>query len=116
MSACLPGTGELTVVRKDRGWAVTLAEDILHLLRLRPEGMSDSELTQTTGKLHQQINQRCRALAAQGVLVRESVDGVIRNRLAAAAEIRRTPAPVPATSGDGRDWFWEGNIQSALCT
>jgi len=93
---------------------MTLADDILHLLRLRPEGMSDAELTQATGKLHQQINQRCRALAAQGVIVRGPVDGLIRNRLFAASVVRGSAA-LPVGSADGRDWFWEGNVQSALC-
>jgi hypothetical protein len=95
---------------------MTMADDILHLLRLRPGGMTDAELAQATGKIHQQINQRCRALAKQGVLVREPIGGIIRNRLhiaTAAPQLATTSAAI-AHAGD-RDWFWEGNVQAALC-
>ena len=92
---------------------VTLADDIVHLLRLRPEGMSDGELAQATGKVHQQINQRCRDLASQGLLARDVVGGVIRNRLLASVSVGQ--APTVAEPDGGRDWFWEGNIQSAVC-
>jgi hypothetical protein len=95
---------------------MTLAEDIVHLLRLRPEGMTDAELAQATGKLHQQINQRCRALVIKGELTRRTLGGVIRNQLMS------TPAPaavIPAVHSAvtaEREWFWEGNVQAMLCT
>jgi len=47
--------------------------------------MTDSELAVATGKLHQQVNQRCHALWGEGVLTREVVDGAIRNRLVEGA-------------------------------
>jgi hypothetical protein len=93
---------------------MVLAEDIVHLLRLRPEGMSDGELSRATGTVHQRINQCCRALADQGVLVRESVGGLIHNRLAGQAPL--TTAPKPREEPSDRDWFWEGSVQSALCS
>ncbi len=89
---------------------MTLAEDIVAILRMRPGGASDAELARATGKLHQQVNQRCRALAAEGVLRRDDSTGVILNRLVESREKEPEPAPDhPA------DWFWEGNVQASLC-
>lgn len=96
---------------------MTVADDILHLLRLRPEGMSDAELAQATGKLHQHINQTCRGLEQRGVLIRESVGGLIRNRLAdGAGHVAAPDIPAPPAFDADRPWYWEGNVQSALCT
>lgn len=93
---------------------MAITDDILHLLRLRPDGMSDAELARATGKVHQQINQRCRALAQQGVLVRELTGGVIRNRLSAGTVVPAGTRPAAAWADD-QDWFWEGNVQAAVC-
>jgi hypothetical protein len=91
---------------------MVLAEDIVQLLQQRPEGMSDGELAQATGTVHQRINQCCRTLADKGVLVREPVGGVIHNRLPGQA----APVPRPREVATDREWFWEGIVQAALCS
>jgi hypothetical protein len=90
---------------------MVLADEIVQLLQQRPEGMSDGELSQATGTVHQRVNQCCRALANQGVLVREPVGWVIHNRLTGQA----APVPRPREEATAREWFWEGNVQAALC-
>ncbi|RLP88628.1 hypothetical protein EAD89_16450 [Micromonospora sp. BL4] len=98
---------------------MTIAEDIVELLRQNPNGLSDAELAKRTGKLHQQVNQRCRTLAEQGRLVRDDSAGVIVNRIGAGATDSAVcdPGPAAAASLDAtREWFWEGNVQARLCS
>jgi len=92
---------------------MTLVDEILHLLRLRPGGMTDAELARATGKVHQQINQYCRRMALNGLLVRDSSGGVIVNRLPDTQTPRTAPRPRPASTAE-REWYWEGNVQAAL--
>ncbi|MFE9188865.1 hypothetical protein ACFYL6_04565 [Micromonospora sp. NPDC007208] len=96
---------------------MTLIDDILVRLRARPGGMTDAELAHATGKLHQQINQRCRQMQAAGVIVRDRSGAVIVNRVAeAGVPVPQQPAAASAlVSAAGRDWSWEGNVQAALC-
>jgi DNA-binding IclR family transcriptional regulator len=96
---------------------MTLIDDILVSLRARPGGMTDAELAHATGKLHQQINQRCRQMEAAGVIVRDRNGAVIVNRVAdTGVPVPRQSAAAPAlVSAAGRAWSWEGNVQAALC-
>ncbi|WP_319462716.1 hypothetical protein [Micromonospora sp. RTP1Z1] len=99
---------------------MTIAEDIVGLLRQNPSGLTDAELARLTGKLHQQINQRCRVLAEQGWLVRDATPGVIVNRIitgpADTVVPDAGPAPASYPSDAAREWFWEGNVQARLCS
>jgi hypothetical protein len=92
-------------------------DNILLKLDARPGGMTDAELAQGTGKLHQQINQRCRQMAAAGLISRDRTGGVIVNRIAAGGQQgSRQPAAASAqVSAAGRAWSWEGNVQATLC-
>jgi Holliday junction resolvase-like predicted endonuclease len=108
---------------------MTVAEDIMRLLRDNPEGLSDGIIAQRLGKIHQQIQQTCVRLAQQGGLVRDTKTSPITNRLAPASQqvpsvgagkaagsktalaagVRAEVATSPS-----REWFWEGNVQSAV--
>lgn len=75
---------------------MTLIDDILVRLQARPGGMTDAELAQATGKLHQQIKLRCRQMEAEGVIVRDRSGAVIVNRVAdAGVPVPRPPAATP---------------------
>jgi len=77
--------------------------------------MTDAELATRLAKRHQHINQTCRLLADQGLIVRDSAYGRIVNRL-------RSDAPLPVRearaepSTTASEWAWEGNIQSCIAT
>ena len=49
---------------------MTVADRVLHALRGSSAGISDAELARLLGKGHQHINQTCRTLADQGLIVR----------------------------------------------
>ncbi len=95
---------------------MTISDDVLALVRAHPDGLTDAEIARRLGKLHQQVNTRCRHLAEAGVIVRDRRGGVIVNRIVDSAEVpsRRaaaTPAPKGSAMDDPR---WEGNVQAAL--
>ncbi len=104
---------------------MTIREDVLRLLRSTPEGMTDAELARRLGKLHQQVNQRCRQLATEGLLVRDSSASPIVNRLQhgvaappdppplAVSPAHEMPSPQPLATAQV-EWSWEGNVQSAI--
>jgi hypothetical protein len=96
---------------------MTVADHVLQALRNTSAAMSDAELADLLGKGHQHINQTCRALANQGLIVRDSSLGSITNRLTTVAPPRagdRLSVPSPAAPVD--DWAWEGNVQSGVVT
>ena len=97
---------------------MTVANQVLEALRSSPAGMTDAELARLLGKRHQHINQICRALADQGLIVRDSSLGSISNRLATVAPQRASDRPtVPIPAGPVDDgWAWEGNVQSGVVT
>lgn len=90
---------------------MTIRDDILRLLRENPEGLSDAELATRLGKLHQQVNQRCRQLAREGHVRRDDGFGTIRNRLASMPATKPVPAQHACTRDDPR---WEGNVQETI--
>lgn len=95
---------------------MTIADDVLALVRTHPDGLTDAQIARQLGKLHQQVNKRCRHLAETGVIVRDRRAGVIVNRPVDGAEVPRsraatTPAPKGFAMDDPR---WEGNVQAAL--
>jgi hypothetical protein len=96
---------------------MTVADQVLEALRSSPAGMSDAELAALLGKRHQHINQTCRTMADQGLIVRDSSLGSITNRLATDARPRASDRPtVPPPAGPADDWAWEGNVQSGVAT
>jgi len=97
---------------------MTVANQVLETLRSKLAGMTDAELARLLGKRHQHINQTCRTLADQGLIVRDNSLGSITNRLATVAPSRasdRPTVPLPAGPVDD-DWAWEGNVQSGVVT
>lgn len=96
---------------------MTVADQVLQALHSSSAGMSDAELAGLLGKGHQHINQTCRILANQGLIVRGSSLGSITNRLATVAPLRANDRPtVPPPAGPVDDWAWEGNVQSGVVT
>ena len=115
---------------------MTVADDVLALLSGQPAGMSDAEIAHRLGRAHAHINQECRRLAAQGLVIRDRGAGTIVNRLATgAATVKIAPVPDRAVSrnADGmspalrdrqvrnpqrhpelRDPGWEGDVQAAV--
>ncbi|WP_343966471.1 hypothetical protein [Kribbella koreensis] len=82
--------------------------------------MTDAQLAEALGKLHQQINSRCRQLAAGGVIVRDSASGTIVNRLVQPEGNAQSPTNPPApvvrevVVSTGRTWPDEAAVQGAL--
>lgn len=82
--------------------------------------MTDAQLAKALGKLHQQINSRCRQLAAEGAIVRDSASGTIVNRLVRSQGNTQKPANPPApvapeaVASTGRAWPHEAAVQGAL--
>jgi hypothetical protein len=93
---------------------MTVADDILHALRDHVSGMTDSELAVLLGKRHPQINQACRGLASQGLIIRDNSHGHIINGVSEAAP--PPSRPPSAAESSARDWGWEGNVQSQIVT
>ncbi len=89
-------------------------EDILRFLAEQPGGLTDAqlaaELQRTHPKaVHQTANALCRALVADGLVVREAVDGLIVNRLAVAG-----PVVLSVDVVSSRPWPWEGAVQGLV--
>lgn len=107
-------------------------DDVLRILATQPDGLTDAEVARELKRLHpkarhQTANQHCRALAAEGLIARDSMDSPIMNRL-----IPATPPPGNnpdvGTSGPrfaptaalqteataARSWPWEGAVQAAV--
>jgi hypothetical protein len=96
---------------------MTVSDDVLRALRARPAGTTDAELAAMLGKRHQHINQSCRILANQGLIVRDNSHGGIVNRISGDAPSPRVPAVRTGTHSTGeQEWVWEGNLQSRLAT
>ena len=67
-------------------------EDVLRILAEQPGGLTDAQLTAELRRthpkvVHQTANALCRALAADGLIVRDAANGPIVNRLAVAAPV-----------------------------
>lgn len=101
----------------------TIRERILVYLQRHPEGIDDDELALALGlKQRQQANSRCRQLAAEGIVLRRTVDGKIHNFLApsvrAAQDVvprtRVAPAPQRQDAAGNRPWYWEGHVQDRV--
>jgi hypothetical protein len=93
---------------------MTIRDDILRLLRENPYGLTDAELATRLGKLHQQVNQRCRQLAREGHVRRDDSFGTIRNTLGSAPPAGPTPVALAPGVGINDDPRWEGNVQAAI--
>ena len=94
---------------------MTIAERIVALLQLRPDGVDDDELSNLLGlTARQQVNSRCRQLMKKGVVARRQVDGKIRN-FWSGQRIPDTSSNAHSSSSDSsKQWFWEGNVQAQL--
>lgn len=98
------------------GSAMSQRADVLRILADHPAGMTDAQvaaqLRRTHPKaVHQTANALCRALAAEGLVVRTTDDGLIVNRLVGSPRPARQPAAAPAQD---RPWPWEGAVQRAV--
>jgi Holliday junction resolvase-like predicted endonuclease len=93
---------------------MTIRDDIVRFLRENPEGLTDGELATRLGKLHQQVNQRCRQLAHEGHVRRDDSFGTIRNVLVSSPSARPAPVPPPVGGSIHDDPRWEGNVQDAI--
>ncbi|MFC5260946.1 hypothetical protein ACFPJ1_02395 [Kribbella qitaiheensis] len=95
-----------------------LRDEVIQVLEGHTEGMTDAELAERLGKLHQQVNQRCRQLATEGLLVRDSASGTIVNRLVrSGGAVSSQSAPPPTTvrsNPTAHPWPHEVAVQGAL--
>jgi hypothetical protein len=91
---------------------MTVADDVLRALRARPAGTTDAELARLLGKNHAQINQACRRLADEGLLVRSGSFGGIINTVTSDEPLVREPDPPASTVHE--EWAWEGNVQNRV--
>lgn len=101
---------------------MTRREQIIHYLQNHPDGIDDDALAEAL-KLpaRQQANIVCRTLEREGLVLRRPVDGKIntfwlgeqRDGLPPAS-VRHKPEPPRSLPVNGRDWFWEGNVQEAV--
>lgn len=77
---------------------MTLAHDVLSLLEA--EGpLSDAEIAKHLAVRHQQVNQTCRVLADQKLIIREQGAGSIVNRLHGQPTPPAPPPPPIASAG-----------------
>lgn len=87
----------------------TIRDRILAYIKTHPDGADDDELAAALSLTsRQQANACCRQLDAAGLIIRQRVQGKIRNVAVAA------PVTVAPAADSGRPWFWEGNVQSAV--
>jgi hypothetical protein len=104
---------------------MSLAQDILRVLRENPTGLSDGDLARRFGKYHSHVHQTCVRLAEQGLIHRDTTVRPLINRIAdagrkrsiGAASSSATPLRAPsatAPADGGKDWYWEGNVQGAV--
>lgn len=74
--------------------------------------LDDDQIARRLGIIRQQVNQACRRLEREGLLIREpGTQGKIVNRISSKA---REPSEPNVRSGAFSDWFWEGNVQDAI--
>ncbi len=93
---------------------MTVRDNVLRVIRESARGMTDAEIATILGQSHQAVNQRCRQLEAEGLVVRDRSSGHIVNLPAdPATDSSPAVAPPPASAID-RDWWWEGNVQAAI--
>jgi hypothetical protein len=95
---------------------MTVADEVLRELGAHPAGMSDAELAATMRKRHQSINQTCRMLAIQGLIVRESSRNGIVNKISGDTPLQPAHEPRAAVPNTAQEWAWEGHVQSRLAT
>lgn len=96
--------------------AVTIADDILVLLRDHPSGLDDDEIASLLHLSQRQAaNQTCNKLASAGKLRRITVGGKIRNFLYGQAPLPvRSPPVAEGGQSPDRIWHWEGNVQASI--
>lgn len=98
---------------------MTTKQRIISFLQNYPEGIDDDELARILGlSFRQQANSCCRELQKEGLVMRRQVNGKIHN-FWAGIEVALTPSAPANAQGPQphprtEDWFWEGNIQSAV--
>ena len=91
---------------------MTIKDAILAYIGASASGVADSDLRQALSvKHHAQVNQRCRELAAAGLIERRQEETGIRNYFVALP--RRNLKSRPPVISD-QAWFWEGNVQAAV--
>jgi hypothetical protein len=100
---------------------MTIKERIISFLQNHTEGVDDDELAKALNlSARQQANLRCRRLEGEGLVIRQQVNGKIRNFWAAnVVPVPTAPLPpdakiLPTGIPKSRDWFWEGSVQSTV--
>ena len=98
---------------EERAHMPTIRARIVDYLAKHPEGRSDGEITRDLHlKHHAQANQRCRQLAAEGLVDRRRENGRIRNFLLREPIDHADDAPLAhGAYAQDKPWFWEGNVQ-----
>ena len=96
---------------------MTIKQRILMYLQTHPEGIDDDDLARTLNlSARQQANTRCRELEKEGLVIRRKVDGKIQNFWTGKRIQTVIPPEIKSKVTDPKynDWFWEGNVQSAV--
>lgn len=93
---------------------MTLKDTILAYVSGLPDGATDTEIEKALGvKHHAQVNQRCRQLAASGLIERREI-GTNRFRNFYIGRPSEPGAEGSTPAIPDRPWFWEGNIQAKV--
>ena len=100
---------------------MTVKQQIIGYLQRHPDGVDDDLIAAELNLAsRQQANSRCRELAQEGLVVRRVVNGKIHNfwvgNIPAPSTQVNTPTSTTrkSTGTPSSDWFWEGNVQSAV--
>jgi len=93
-----------------------VADDVLRALRARPAGMTDAEIAAMLHKNHSQVNQVCRRLVDQGLLIRDGCAGGIISKARGGAPPVQVPAARTEASSASTGRGWEGNVEARVFT
>lgn len=98
---------------------MTVRQRIIDYLQNHPEGADDDTLADALRlPARQQANSVCRGLVREGLALRRPADGKIHTFLVGEQQITSLyaailgdPKPPQPANMNGRDWFWDGNLQ-----
>lgn len=93
---------------------MTVTEQVPAALRGSGAELTDAEIARLVDKGHQHVNQTCRRLAEQGLIVRDSSLGSITKRVATDPPTRARSAMRPQSAPVAEDRSREGNVQSRV--
>ncbi len=95
---------------------MTIRDRIIEALKRHPTGIDDDTLAITLGlKRREQANQRCRALAREGLVERRVMGGKLHNFwLGPTTDQPRTAPTLTDIPAMPKPWCWEGNVVRAV--